>query len=207
MDRVHFLLPSVERETMRGLEQTGLVTSAFSDRKIFLFGTIDEQLLDGFMLQMMELQKDTTRPISIYINSTGGIVPYGLVIYDLIQNCPCEINMYTVGVAYSLAAVIFAGGQEGRRFITGHGEVMIHEPLLPGGVGGSASSIKTTAESILKTRDTLNRILAVHTCHTVAEIEAATNRDNYMTAQQAVDFGICDEIVDDIGGGAAYDRW
>lgn len=199
MDRERFLLPGVERETMRGTEQVGLVTSAFSKRKIFLFGTVDDQLLDGFMLQMMELEKDTTRPINIYINSMGGIVPYGLAIYDLIQSCPCEINMYTVGVAYSLAAVIFAGGQEGRRFITGHSEVMIHEPLLPGGVGGSATSIKTTAESILKTRDMLNKILAVHTGHTLAEIDLAVNHDNYMTAQQAVDFGICDEIVDDIG--------
>ena len=195
MGDIIYPAPSIERETMRGTETVSLITNAFSERKIFLLGTVDEIMLNSFTLQLIYLSKDETQPIDIIINSPGGIVPYGLAIYDQIQGCQCQINMYCIGMAASMAAIIFAGGQKNRRFILPHSEVMIHEPLLSS-VGGSASSIKTTAESIIQTRDILNGILAKHTGKTVKEIDQATNHDNKMSAQEAIDFGLCDKIVE-----------
>ena len=119
----------------------------------------------------------------------------GLVIYDCIQASEVEINMICAGTAASMAAIIFAGGQKGHRYILPHSKVMIHEPLLAGGVGGSATSIKNISDSILETREIVNGILAKHTGKTVKEINKATSFDNYMNAEEAIKFGLCDKIT------------
>ena len=191
-------MPSIERESVNGIQQVSLLTDAFSNRRMFIFGTIDQELVLSFTLQMLNLLEDDTSDINIYINSPGGEVNAGLAIYDLIQSCRVPVNMYCIGMAASMGAVIFAGGQKGRRFILPHSKVMIHEPLIPGGVGGSASSIKSTADSILKTRELLNGILAKHTGRTIDEINIATDHDNFMTAAEAIEFGLCDSIVTEI---------
>lgn len=191
-------MPSIERESVNGIQQVSLLTDAFSNRRMFIFGTIDQELVLSFTLQMLNLLEDDTSDINIYINSPGGEVNAGLAIYDLIQSCRLPVNMYCIGMAASMGAVIFAGGQKGRRFILPHSKVMIHEPLIPGGVGGSASSIKSTADSILKTRELLNGILAKHTGRTIDEINVATDHDNFMTAAEAIEFGLCDSIVTEI---------
>lgn len=188
--------PCIERETVQGIDSVSLETNAFSQRKMFLFGEVNEQMLDSFTKQMLYLNEDESSPVSIYINSQGGSVIYGLAIYDQIQGSPCAINMYCIGMAASMGAIILAGGQKGRRFILPHSKVMIHEPLIDGGVGGSASTIKSTAESILKTKRLTNGILAKHTGKTIEEIDKATDHDNFMTAKEAVEFGICDRIVE-----------
>lgn len=191
----YYQQPCIERETVQGITGISLETNAFSQRRVFLFGEVNEQMLDSFTKQMLYLNEDQNSPISIYINSPGGSVISGLAIYDQIQSCPCEVNMYCVGMAASMGAIILAGGQKGKRFILPHSKVMIHEPLIDGGFGGSASTIKSTAESILKTKRLTNGILAKHTGKTIEEIDKATDHDNFMTAKEAVEFGICDEVV------------
>lgn len=187
--------PAVERESVNGIQEVSLYTNAFSNRKLFLFGPIDEKTVYSFTAQMLYLMEDEQSPIDIYINSPGGEVNSGLAIYDLIQSCKAPINMYCIGMAASMGALIFAGGKKGHRFMLPHSKVMIHEPLIPNGVGGSASSIKSTADSILQTRELLNGILAKHTGKTLEEINKATDHDNFMTTNEAIEFGLCDKVA------------
>lgn len=187
--------PAVERESTNGIQEVSLYTNAFSNRKVFLFGLIDEKTVYAFTAQMLYLMEDEQSSIDIYINSPGGEVNSGLAIYDLIQSCKAPINMYCIGMAASMGALIFAGGKKGHRFILPHSKVMIHEPLIPNGVGGSASSIKSTADSILQTKELLNGILAKHTGKTIEEINKATDHDNFMTAEEAIQFGLCDKVA------------
>ena len=193
-----YMLPSIERESVNGVQQISLITDLFTNRKILLFGEIDEVMVYSFTMQIMSLMEDENSKIDIFINSPGGEVNSGLAIYDLIQSCKAPINMYCIGMAASMGAVIFASGKKGHRFILPHSKVMIHEPLIPHGVGGSASSIKSTAESIMQTRELLNGILAKHSGKTIEEINKATDHDNFMTAEEAIAFGLCDKIVKDI---------
>lgn len=191
----NYSIPALEKESANGIQQVSLITDAFTNRRLFLFGEIDQNLVFSFTMQMLSLMEDEQSEINIYINSPGGEVNSGLAIYDLIQSCKAPINMYCIGMAASMGALIFAGGQKGRRFILPHSKVMIHEPLIPNGVGGSASSIKSTADSILQTRELLNGILAEHSGKTLDEINKATDHDNFMTAEEAIEFGLCDEVV------------
>ena len=191
-------VPEIERESTNGIQQISLITDAFTNRRVFLFGEINEALVYSFTAQMLYLMEDEQSEINIYINTPGGEVNSGLAIYDLIKSCKAPINMYCIGMAASMGAIILSGGQKNRRFILPHSKVMIHEPLIPNGVGGSASSIKSTAESIMKTRELLNGLLAENTCKSVEEIDAATDHDNYLTADEAVKFGLCDAIVNKI---------
>lgn len=187
--------PSIQEETCNGLHEVQLLTKHLSNRKLFLTGEVTEEMANDFVSKMIFLSQ-SDEPVDIYINSPGGSVNAGLVIYDVIQDCEGKIpiNIYCVGMAASMGAVILAGGQKGRRFILPHSKVMIHEPLIAGGMGGSATSIKKTAESILETKAITNGILAKHTGKTVEEIDEATSFDNFMNATEAIDFGLCDEI-------------
>lgn len=191
----NYNVPALEKESANGIQQVSLITDAFTNRRLFLFGEIDQNLVFSFTMQMLSLMEDEQSEISIYINSPGGEVNAGLAIYDLIQSCKAPINMYCIGMAASMGALILAGGQKGRRFILPHSKVMIHEPLILNGVGGSASSIKSTADSILQTRELLNGILAEHSGKTLEEINKATDHDNFMKAEEAIEFGLCDEVV------------
>lgn len=193
----NYPVPAMEQETVNGVGQVSLLTHAFTKRKIFLFGAVTSAMLDSFTLQMMTLLEDKKTPISIYINSPGGEVLAGLGIYDQIQACPAQVDIYCIGLAASMGAVLLAGGPEGHRFILPHSKVMIHEPLI-GDAGGSATSIQRTAESILKTKQMINEILSKHTGKTIKQIDKATDHDNIMTAQEAVRFGICDKIAESI---------
>lgn len=188
-------IPSMEEETSNGVREVTLQTKHFTDRKIFLTGEVTDEMANDFVSEFLYLVQ-TNEPIDIYINSPGGSVNAGLVIYDVIQSCEGKvpINMYCVGMAASMGAVILAGGQKGRRFILPHSKCMIHEPLISGGMGGSATSIKKTADSILETKAITNGILAKHTGKSVEEIDEATSFDNFMNATEAVAFGLCDEI-------------
>lgn len=188
-------IPSLEEETSNGVREVTLQTKHFTDRKIFLTGEVTDEMANDFVAELLYLVQ-TKEPIDIYINSPGGSVNAGLVIYDVIQSCEGKvpINMYCVGMAASMGAVILAGGQKGRRFILPHSKCMIHEPLISGGMGGSATSIKKTADSILETKAITNGILAKHTGKSVEEIDEATSFDNFMNATEAVAFGLCDEI-------------
>ena len=187
--------PMVEEESCNGIREISLRTRHFTNGKVFIMGEITEDTANNFVMQML-YHADKGNPVDIYINSPGGSVNAGLVIYDLIQSLKGKLamNIYCIGMAASMAAVILAGGPKGSRYILPHSKCMIHEPLIAGGMGGSATSIKKTAESILETKAITNGILAEHTGRTVEEIDEATAFDNYMNAEEAVNFGLCDEI-------------
>ena len=187
--------PQVLKESSQGYAVVDLRTEHLTNRKIFIDGSIDEAAADRFVSEALYLAQ-TNEDVDIYINSPGGEVISGLVIYDTIQDMKKKqhVNIYCTGYAASMGAVIFAGGEKGRRYILPHSKCMIHEPLISGGMGGSATSIKKTADSILDTKSILNEILAKHTGRTIEEIDEATAFDNFMNAKEAIEFGLCDKI-------------
>lgn len=191
-------VPHVEVESAYGTREMDLYTRQLMERNVFLQGKIDEFMANSIANQLMYLQSEGSEPINIFINSGGGEVQNGLVIYDLIQGIESPVNMYCMGLAGSMAAVLLASGQKGRRYILPHSKTMIHEPLISGGVGGSATSIRTISDSILETKEVINEILAKHTGRSIEEINEATKYDNYMNAKESVEFGICDEVKDTI---------
>lgn len=190
--------PTIEVESNAGIRVVSLLTRHLMDRNVFLTGEICMESAMNILSQLKFLAKESDEEINIYINSGGGEVTAGLLIYDVIQQLKVPVNMYCTGIAASMAAVIFAGGQKGRRFILPHSKTMIHEPLVSGGVGGSASSIKNISDSILETRKLLNGILSEHTGKSLKEVNKATSFDNYMNAEESVAFGLCDAVVKDI---------
>ena len=166
-------------------------------RKIFIKGEINSDTAYEFVTSVMLLVSEAPdKPIDIYIvDSPGGTVTSGLLIYDTIKSLKnMVVNIHCVGMASSIAAVILAGGQKGRRFALPRSTIMIHEPLLSGGVGGSATNIQRTAESIVETKKVLVDLLAQDTGKSRKKIEAAIAYDNRMTAEQAIEFGLCDHI-------------
>lgn len=187
----------IQKESSSGIAEYSISSEFLQSRTVVLLGVINSDTLNKFTMELLYLQQEN-KPINLIINSNGGEVNSGLAIYDLIQGCPCEINAYCVGMAASMGAIIFMGCKKGHRYILPHSQVMIHEPLLSNGVGGSATSIKNTSDSILKVKKTLNTIIAKHTGKSLKEVNKATDHDNYFDAEQAIDFGLCDKIVDTI---------
>ncbi len=190
-----YQIPSIEVESSYGIREISLYTRHLMERRIFLMGEITSELANVFLSEFLLLSQEPDKPISIFVNSRGGEVNAGLMIYDLIQESKSPINIVCTGIAASMAAIIVAGGQEGRRYILPHSKMMIHEPLIEGGFGGSATSIKNISESIIKTREITNGILAKHTGRSIEEIDKATSFDNYMDSMQAIEFGLCDKIL------------
>lgn len=188
-------IPSVEVESRNGIREVNLYTRHFMKRRVFLNGEINARMADEIVAQLLYLQEESDEPIYLYINSGGGEVNAGLYIYDVLQSIKIPVYTYCTGMAASMAAVILAGGQPGRRYILPHSKTMIHEPLLAGGVGGSATSIQNISQSIMETRQITNGILAKHTKKSIKQVNKATSFDNYMNAKQSVEFGICDKVV------------
>lgn len=190
--------PMIEVESAHGIREVSLNTRHLMNRCIFLTGSIESETANAFLSQMLYLEQESADPVTIYINSLGGEVQAGLMIYDAIQGSELPIYMVCTGMAASMAAIILASGQKGRRYILTHSQVMIHEPLIANGVGGSATSIQNISESILETREILNGILAKHTGKCMAEIRAATSFDHLMNAEEAIRFGMCDALTEKI---------
>lgn len=167
---------------------------------IFITGEINYSSAVRFasLMKVMESQESDVR---LYINSGGGELTSGLLMYDIIQAYPYGIDIYCTGIAASMAALLLAGGRKGRRFILPHSQVMIHEPLILDSFGGSATTIEKKAQGILRVRELVNGILAKHTGRKLEEINRATSFDNFMDANEAVRFGICDEIRSIFGEG------
>lgn len=188
--------PMIEVESANGTREVSLNTRHLTNRNIFLTGSINAEMANAFLSQLLYLEQEPSAPITIYINSIGGEVNAGLMIYDALQGSSLEIKMVCTGTAASMAALLFAGGQKGRRFILKHSTVMIHEPMIANGVGGSATSIKNISESIMETREIVNGILAEHTGKSIEEINKATSFDNIMNAEEAIKFGLCDKVIE-----------
>lgn len=162
---------------------------------LFINDPITSELSTCFT-SMMKYLESRNSPVNIYINSPGGEVNSGLVMYDIIRSYPYEINIYCTGMAASMAAVLLAGGRKGHRYVLPHSKVMIHEPLIADGFGGSATTIEKKAQCILETKSLINGILAKHTGKTIEEINEATAFGNFMSAEEAVSFGLCDAVKD-----------
>lgn len=177
-----------------GMQLVPIQTVHLDKRRIFVEGQITMVSACEFADQVMLLCDRSHEPIYVFINSPGGEVEAGLLIYDIIQSSPAPIRMYCRGMAYSMAALLFASGTHGR-YLLPNSKLMLHEPLLSSGVQGSASSIKSISEGILAVREKLNGILATHTGRTPEEIGEATAYDHFFSAEESVDFGLADEIV------------
>ncbi len=186
--------------TSSGTSVLPLESKLLAERKLFLCGNITSEMACDFTQAMLFLMK-TNEPIDLFINSGGGDVNAGLVIYDLIRSCRNEIRTYCIGKAFSMAAVILAGCQRGRRYILPHSQVMIHEAMLGGDVGGTALSIRNIAERLSETQKQLNDILSRHTGRSLDEIANDISFDNFMNAETAVRLGFCDKIVNNITEG------
>ena len=188
------LVPMVVEQTGRGERSYDIFSRLLNDRIIFLSDEVNDTTASLVVAQMLFLEaQDPTKDISFYINSPGGSVTAGMAIYDTMQYIKCDVSTICIGMAASMGAFLLAAGTKGKRIALPHSEIMIHQPL--GGAQGQASDIKIRAELILRTRDMLNKILSEKTGQPIERIEKDTDRDNFMTAEQALEYGIIDRII------------
>ena len=188
------LVPMVVEQTGRGERAYDIYSRLLKDRIIFIGTGINDDVSNLIIAQLLFLQsEDPDKDVNVYINSPGGSVTAGLAIYDTIQFLKCDVATYCVGQASSMGAVLLAAGAAGKRYALPNARIMIHQPW--GGVQGQAADINIQATEILKTRDRLNEILAAHTGKAVDEIAKDTDRDFFMSASEAKDYGVVDEVV------------
>ncbi len=189
------LIPIVIENTPQGERSYDIYSRLLRDRVLFISGVIDDNLANSVVAQLLFLEKeDPDAPINIYINSVGGSVSAGFAIHDTIKFINCPVSTICVGMAASMGAFLLASGTKGMRYALPNSEIMIHQPL--GGVQGQAEDIRITAEHILEIRKRLNKLLSSYTGKTLKRIEKDTDRDNYLSAQEALDYGIIDEILE-----------
>ena len=186
---------NVQVKSSNGITLVPVDSKLMANRKIFIEGEIDAEKACEFVKEVMLLNGEASQsPIDVLINSPGGEINSGMLMYDVIQASKAPIRMFCIGRAYSMGAVLFACGNHGR-YMLPHGELMIHEPLLGNRVGGNSSSIKSISDSLLETKRKMNQILAKHTGKSEEEVEKATGFDHYFSPEESVEFGLCDQIV------------
>lgn len=189
------LVPYVVEQTSRGERTYDIYSRLLKDRIIFLGEEVTDASASIIVAQLLFLEaEDPGKDINLYINSPGGSVTAGMAIYDTMQYIKSDVSTICIGMAASMGAFLLAGGTKGKRLILPNAEVMIHQPS--GGARGQASDIKIVADNILRTRKKLNEILAANTGKPLDIIEVDTERDNYMTAQEACEYGIVDQIIE-----------
>ena len=180
-------------QTSRGERSYDIYSRLLEDRIIFLSGEIDDAVANTVVAQLIYLEaKDPQKDISLYINSPGGSVSAGLAIYDTMNYIKCDVSTICIGMAASMGAFLLSSGAKGKRFALPNSEIMIHQPL--GGAQGQASDIKIAAEHILRTKQKLNEILAKNSGRPLSEIERDTDRDNYLSATEAQEYGLIDKV-------------
>ncbi len=189
------LVPMVIEQTGRGERSFDIFSRLLNDRIIFLSDEVNDTTASLVVAQLLFLEaQDPDKDIAFYINSPGGSVTAGMAIYDTMNYIKCDVSTICIGMAASMGAFLLSSGTKGKRIALPNSEIMIHQPL--GGARGQATDIKIQADLILRTRDNLNRILAENTGRSVEEIARDTERDNFMTAQQALEYGLVDKIFD-----------
>jgi ATP-dependent Clp protease protease subunit len=188
------LVPYVVEQTSRGERSYDIYSRLLKERIIFLGEEVNETTASLVVAQMLFLEsEDPGKDIHLYINSPGGMVTAGMAIYDTMQYIKCDVSTICIGMAASMGAFLLAGGAKGKRFALPNAEIMIHQPS--GGARGQATEIQIAAENILKTKKKLNEILAANTGKSYEQVAADTERDNYMDAQEAVEYGLIDSII------------
>ena len=193
--KAQILVPMVIEQNARGYERAyDIYSRLLKDRIIFVGTPVDDNVANLIIAQMLFLQmEDANKDINIYVNSPGGSVTAGLAIYDTIQFVKCDVATYCVGQAASMGALLLCAGTKGKRHALPNSRVMIHQPW--GGVQGQASDISIQAKEILKMRDRINEILALHTQKPLDKIQKDTDRDYFMSAEEAREYGIVDEVI------------
>ena len=189
------MVPIVIEQTSKGERAYDIYSRLLKDRILFLGTAIDDDVANIVVAQLLFLQsEDAEKEISLYINSPGGSVTAGMAIYDTMRFLKCPISTYCIGQAASMAAILVAAGAKGRRFALPNARIMIHQPS--GGSEGQASDIAIQAREILRIRARLNEILAEHTGKSIKEVERDTDRDTFMTAKDAAEYGLIDKVVE-----------
>ena len=189
------LVPIVVEQTARGERSYDIYSRLLKNRIIFIGDAIDDHIANLVIAQLLYLeQEDPDKDIDLYINSPGGSVTSGLAMYDCMQLVKPDVSCICMGLAASAAAVLLAGGQKGKRYALPYSRIMIHQPWISG-IGGQATDIDIHARQILKTRETLNRILADHSGQTLEKVQKDTERDYYMSAEEAKEYGLIDQVI------------
>lgn len=188
------LIPMVVEQTSRGERSYDIYSRLLKDRIIFLGEAVDEHTASLIVAQLLFLEsEDPDKDINFYINSPGGSVTAGMAIYDTMQHIKPDVSTICIGMAASMGAFLLSAGAKGKRFALPNAEIMIHQPL--GGIHGQAEDIRIHAEWIIKTRQKLNKILSANTGQNLERIEKDTDRDNFMSADEAVEYGIIDKVM------------
>ena len=188
-------MPYVIEQTNRGERSYDIFSRLLNDRIIVLSDEVNDTTASLIVAQPLYLEgQDPEKDISLYINSPGGSVTAGMAIYDTMQYIKCDVSTICMGLAASMGAFLLSSGAKGKRYALPNSEIMIHQPL--GGARGQATDIKIVADQIIKTKERLNRILAENTGRSIEEIARDTDRDNYLTAQEACEYGLVDKVID-----------
>ena len=197
LEKKNSLVPYVIEQTSKGERSYDIFSRLLKDRIIFLGEDVNATTASLVIAQMLFLEsEDPDKEISLYINSPGGSVTDGLAIVDTMNYIKCPVTTICLGLAASFGAVLLSNGQKGKRFATPNAEILIHQPLIAGGgISGQTTDIKIHAEQMIKTRERLTKILAENTGKPIEQVMKDTERDNYMTAEEALKYGLIDEII------------
>ena len=194
MNEKSYLVPMVVEQTARGERSYDIYSRLMQDRIVFVSGEIEDEMANAIVAQLLFLQaEDSKKEISMYINSPGGSVTAGLAIYDTMQFISCPVATYCIGQAASMGAVLLTAGAKGRRFALPNARIMIHQPW--GGAEGKASDIEITCQEILRLKQTLNEILSSHSGQKMENVVRDTDRDHFMSAEEACSWGLIDKVL------------
>lgn len=191
------LIPYVVEQTGRGERSYDIYSRLLNDRIIMLSDPIDDAVASVVVAQLLYLEsQDPEKDIDLYINSPGGSITAGMAIYDTMQYIKCDVSTICIGMAASMGAFLLSSGAKGKRFALPNAEIMIHQPLIGGGgLSGQCTDIKIHSDHLVRTRDKMNRILAENTGKSVEQIAADTERDNYLSADEAMEYGLVDKVI------------
>ena len=191
------LVPYVVEQTGRGERSYDIYSRLLNDRIIMLCDQIDNATASVVIAHLLYLEgQDPEKDIDLYIDSPGGVITAGMAIYDTMQYIKCDVSTICIGMAASMGAFLLSSGAKGKRFALPNSEIMIHQPLISGGgISGQCTDIKIASDHMVRTRENLNRILAENTGKPIEQINIDTERDNYLSAQQAADYGLIDKVI------------
>ncbi|MBI1984625.1 MAG: ATP-dependent Clp endopeptidase proteolytic subunit ClpP [Candidatus Wildermuthbacteria bacterium] len=188
------LIPTVIEKSQYGERAYDIYSRLLRDRIVFLGSPITDMVANSIIAQMLFLaSRDSAKPIQFYINSPGGSVTAGLAVYDTMQYVKCQVSTVCIGMAASMGAVLLAAGAKGKRFALPNSQIMLHQPM--GGAQGQASEIEITAKQIVKIKEQINTIVAEHTGQPMSKVEKDTDRDFYLTAPEAKEYGLIDDVI------------
>ena len=191
------MIPYVIEQTAHGERSYDIYSRLLKSRIIMMQGEVEEQMATSIVSQLLFLDaEDSTKPIYLYINSPGGVVTAGMAIYDTMQYIRCDVSTICVGMAASKGAYLLAAGAKGKRFALPNSEIMIHQPLISGGLSGQTTDIKIYSDHLVRTKEHMNKILSERTGKSYEQVCEDTERDNFMSAQQALDYGIVDSVIE-----------